>query len=87
MLTEHKDGSITLDDSRKHVCLESVWEIGALGQLLRKLEGDGSETDFQVRALAIRIHALSRVLVLAMCDTGSDVTDLMNTVCPGNKSD
>lgn len=87
MLTEHKDGSITMSKARQTVCLESAWELGALGQLLRKLEGDDSETDFQLRALAIRIHALSEVLVLAMCDPVSDVTDLMNTVCPSSKSD
>ena len=81
-LTEHKDGSITLDDARKTVCLESAWELDALGRLRCKLEGDGSQTDFQVRALAIRISALSGVLVLALCDTGSDAADLMKTVCP-----
>lgn len=82
MLTEHKDGSITLDNARKTVCLESAWELGALGQLLRKLEGDGSETDFQVRALAIRISALAEVQMLALCDTGSGSAELMETVCP-----
>ena len=85
MLTEHDDGSITLSDSRKTVCLESASELEALGQLLGKLENDGSSVFFQVRAMAIRICNLSGVVMMAVGDKGSDTGELMETVCPGSK--
>jgi len=86
MLTEHKDGSITLSQDRALVCLESAWELDALGLLLGKLEGEGGMAQtparLQTRALAIRIVDLAGVLMMAIHDTGTDTSKLRKTVCP-----
>lgn len=83
-LTEHKDGSITLSKDRAHVCLESAWELEALGFLLRKLgpDGDPVTTALQTRALAIRIVDLAGVVMSAVHDTASQTGDMRKTVCP-----
>jgi hypothetical protein len=36
MLTDNKDLSITMSNERQTVCLESAWELDALGDRLRK---------------------------------------------------
>ena len=86
MLTEHDDGSITLSQDRARVCLESAWELDALGALLGKLEGDGgmaqTPAGLQTRALAVRVVALAGVLMMALSDTGADTGEFRKTVCP-----
>lgn len=83
-LTEHEDGSITLSKDRAGVCLESAWELEALGFLLGKLGPDGDEavTAFQTRALAIRIVDLAGVVMSSVQDTVSKTDDMRKTVCP-----
>ena len=81
MLSEHDDGSITLSKDRSLVCLESAWELEALGMLLGKLEGEGIAA-FQARALSIRIVDLAGVLMMAIHDTVADTDELRKTVCP-----
>lgn len=83
MLTDNKDLSITMNKERQTVCLESAWELDALGKLLLKLESDGSEVCFQVRALGIRICDLSAVLAMGLSDSGTQTEDLEKIVNTG----
>ncbi len=81
MLTEHQDESVTLSHERKMACIESAWELDALGTLLGKLD-DSDLLALQVRTMAIRIVTLAGVLMMATSDKAAKTEDLMKTVCP-----
>ena len=84
MLTEHKDGAVTLSNERLMVCLECVWELDALAMLLPDIvpvNPDGhNEKHFAVRGVAGRIKQLAGVLVAGLGDSMEETGQLHDLV-------
>lgn len=79
-LTEHPDGSATLSDERKMVCLEAVWELEALAGILPGLIPDHEPFHLTVRGIAGRIRSLSEVVISGLSDELTTLVQLERNV-------
>ena len=79
-LTEHPDGSATLSDERKMVCLQAVWELEALTHILPGLVPDHEPFHLTVRGIAGRIRSLSEVVICGLSDEMAPLVKLEREV-------
>lgn len=82
-LTKHAQGGVTLSQERLDICLESVYELEALAQILPGLVPNAAESGpahYAVRALADRIRRLSCTVLSSLDDDLHPLGDLEHTV-------
>ena len=79
-LVEHPDGSATLSDERKMVCLQAVWELEALTHILPGLVPDHEPFHLTVRGIAGRIRSLSEVVICGLSDELTTLVQLERNV-------
>jgi len=84
MLVTNKDGSVTMDDKRLGLLLESAWELDALANLLPKVTShevpEALQSAYQVRCIASRIKALASVLMSGLSDELAQTAELGEVV-------
>ncbi len=84
MLTEHKDGSMTMSKDRALVCFECVWELEALANTLPGIVPMSTEgrndRHFAVRSTAGRIKQLAGVLMACLGDSAEEASQLHDLV-------
>ena len=87
-LIEHPDGSVTLSSERLMVCLESVWELEALANVLPGMVPNiaaAHGAHHAVRGLSDRIKRLSCVLISGLSDDGELLETLERRVFVGGR--
>lgn len=78
-LLEHPDGRVTLDKARHIACMQAMWEVSALAQVLGDQASHATRADadgqfpFAARGLAARLLDLSKVCTVALTDPVPDV--------------
>lgn len=82
MLTEHDDGTVTMDEKRLQVCLEVAWELDALAMALPGVaeSAEVNSPHLVVRGIAGRIKQLAGVLMSGLDDCVEQSDDLRCTV-------